>query len=308
MNLRQLQVLLTVAEAGAVTVGAERLHISQPAVSKHIRELEEELGTPLFDRHPRGVTLTAGGEVVLHHARRMLALQQAARDELAALRGVRSGRLAIGASTTIGSYLLPGLLQDFHHAHPGIRVSLVVANTRDIQSQLLDYALDLGLTEGFVEPGAFDARTFARDQLLPVASPAFAAAHRIDSARELTALPCILREPGSGTRAVVERAFARQDLRPEVLMSLGSTEAIKRTVAAGLGYAVISKLAVATELAEGRLVRLPVPELAIARPLHRIRVQSRSAPPALAAFVALLDQTEPTSPAAPGLQPSEWPT
>lgn len=271
-----------------MTAASERLHVSQPAVSKHIRDLEKELGTPLLDRHPRGVTLTAAGEVLLRHARRVHALQDEARDELESLRGARSGHLSVGASTTIGSYFLPVVLERFHRVMPGIRLSLVVANTRDIQSQLLDYELDIGLTEGFVEPGAFDARVFARDELVPVASPAFATAHPVRDVTALSRLPCVMREPGSGTRAVVEQAFFEHGTRPRELMALGSTEAIKRIVAAGVGYAVISRLAVRDELADGRLARLRIPGLTVRRPLHLIRLQSRSAPPALAAFAHLL--------------------
>ena len=292
MNLRQLRVFQAVAETGGITAGSERLHVSQPAVSKHIHDLEEELQTALFDRHPRGVSLTAAGEVLLRHARRMQTLEENARDELASLQGVRSGRVAIGASTTIGSYLLPALLEQFHRSHPGIRISVVVANTRHIQQQLMDYALDIGLTEGFAEQEAFHAAVFARDKLVPVASPDFARTNKLRDLASLGAAPCILREEGSGTRAVVERAFARHHLKPRSLMSLGSTEAIRRLAGSGLGYAVVSKLAVSEDLADGRLVRLPIPELMIDRPLHLIRLKERSIPSAVSAFTHLL-QSQP---------------
>ncbi len=292
LNLRQLHVFQAVAETGGITSGSERLHISQPAVSKHIHDLEDELGTTLFDRHPRGVSLTASGAVLLRHARRLQALEEDARDELASLQGIRSGRLAIGASTTIGSYLLPPVLDRFYRHHPGIRISLVVGNTRHIQQQLADYALDIGLTEGFVEPD-FHAEVFASDRLVPVASPAFARGHAIDDLSRLAAAPCIMRESGSGTRAVIERAFARHALQPHELMSLGSSEAIKRIAASGLGYTIISRLAVAEELADGRLAELPVPQLTIERPLHLIRLRGRSISPALAAFMEMLEPGPP---------------
>ena len=218
----------------------------------------------------------------------MQALQEDARDELASLQGVRSGRLAIGASTTIGSYLLPTLLERFHRSNPGIRISVAVGNTRHIQQQLMDYALDIGLTEGFVEHDVFHTEVFARDSLVPVASAAFARTQKIRDLVSLGAAPCILRESGSGTRAVVERAFARHALTPNTLMSLGSTEAIKRITAAGLGYAVVSNLAVAEELSDGRLVQLKVPELTFERPLHLIRLKERSIPSAVSAFMHLL--------------------
>lgn len=288
MNLRQLHVFATVAEAGNITAGSELLHISQPAVSKHIRDLEQELDTLLLDRHPRGVTLTEAGEVVLRHARRMKALQEDVREELASLRGLRSGHLAIGASTTIGSYLVPEALELFHRTHPGIRLSLEVANTRHIQTRLSNYELDLGLTEGFVESEDLEAEVFAHDRLVPVAAPDFVHRHRVDGLQTLAQLPCVLRESGSGTRAVVERAFERHSTRVQPLMSLGNTEAIKRVVAGGLGYTVISELAVRDELDTKRLCKLKIPELSIPRPLHLIRLKGRSTSPALAAFIGLL--------------------
>lgn len=288
MNLRQLRVFQIVAETGGITSGSERLHISQPAVSKHIRDLEQELGTVLLDRHPRGVSLTAAGEVLLRHARRMHTLQDDALDELASLQGTRTGRLAIGASTTIGSYLLPPILESFYRSNPGIRISLVVANTRQIQQQLMDYELDVGLTEGLVDQETFHAEVFAGDQLVPVSSPGFARHNQITNLDSLSVMPCILREIGSGTRVVVERSFTQNGLQPRILMSLGSTEAIKHIVGSGLGYAVISKLAVHEELDSGRLLRLPVPELTIERPLHLTRLKERSISSALAEFIRFL--------------------
>ena len=144
------------------------------------------------------------------------------------------------------------------------------------------------MTEGFAEQEAFHAEVFSSDRLVPVASADFARVHKIHDLELLGTAPCILRESGSGTRAVVERAFARHELTPHTLMSLGSTEAIKRVAASGLGYAVLSKLAVAQELSDGRLVQLDIPELTFERPLHLVRLKERSIPAAVNAFMSLL--------------------
>ena len=151
MNLNHLAIFLAVAESGSIGGGAVRLHISQPAVSKQLKEFEHTLGLPLFDRLPKGVRLTAAGEQLLVFARRVAAAEGAAEQTLAELRGLHAGRLAIGASTTIGNYLLPALLAQCRQTWPGIEIALEIANTDVIQHKLLENSLDLGLTEGFVE-------------------------------------------------------------------------------------------------------------------------------------------------------------
>jgi len=289
LNLNHLAIFQAIAEAGSIGGGASRLHISQPAVSKQLKEFESTLGLPLFDRLPKGVRLTAAGEQLLVYARRITATESAAEQALAEIRNLHTGKLAIGASTTIGNYLLPALLAEYRRALPGIEIVLEIANTELIQHKLLDNALDLGLTEGFVESAELHAEVFAMDQIVVIAAPDHPLSKRADlTLSQLCQEPCVLREPGSGTRSVIEHMLRQRGLQHADAMSLGSTEAIKRAVAAGAGISLVSKLAVSSELAAKTLVVLPVKDLQLERPLHKLSLRNKQPSRAVHAFAELL--------------------
>jgi DNA-binding transcriptional LysR family regulator len=289
MNLNHLAIFHAVAQAGSMTLGAERLDISQPAVSKQIQELERAFGVHLFDRIGRRIHLSQAGEILAEHARRLFALARETETAMADVRAVGRGRLLIGASTTIGTYLLPGVLAEFWRRHPGVELLVKIENTSQVHRQVVGHELDLGLTEGLVEEEELAAEVFHRDELVMIAAPG----HRLAGQRRvaLSAVreePFILREPGSGTRAIEERALARLKLPVRVVMALGSTEAIKRVVAEGVGLAIVSRLAVRAECAADTLAVLPVAGLQIERPLHLVRRKGRRDGPALQAFCAVL--------------------
>ena len=298
INRNHLALFRAVAEAGGFSRAAEVVHVSQPAISMQVAELEESLGTPLFDRLPRGVRLTDAGETLLGYAQRISTLEGEAERAMRELRGLARGRLALGASTTIGSYLLPTILGDFRRLHPAVELHLTIANTDEIKNRLIDRTLDLGLTEGTPpQDEVLSARVFSEDDLIVIAPPnhPFAAnargKHRPKpiTARQLCAQPMIVREPGSGTREVIDRALAacRAQAR-DVALILSTTEAIKRAVAAGLGLAVVSRLCVGLELAGGLLVEVPVRDLKLRRPLHELTLRGRQPSPSAQAFTGLL--------------------
>src|SRR5262249_37480593 len=278
-----------VAQSGSMTRGAEHLQISQPAVSKQIQALERILGVHLFDRIGRRIYLSQAGEMLADYARRLFALAREAETTMADLRAAGRGKLTIGASTTIGTYLLPGVLAEFWRRHPGVELLVEIENTEQVHRRLAGLELDIGLTEGFVEGEELEAEVFHRDELVVIAPPG----HRLagEPRVPLSAVqgePFILREPGSGARGGWERALGRLKLAVRVAMALGSTEAIKRVVAAGVGLAVVSRLAVDAECAAGTLAVLPVAGLRIARPLHLVRRRGRRDGPALKAFCGVL--------------------
>ena len=289
MNLNHLTIFHAVAQTGSMTLGAERLDISQPAVSKQVRELERVLGVHLFDRIGRRVHLSQAGELLADYARRLFALVHEAEEAMTELRAVGRGRLAIGASTTIGTYLLPCVVAEFWRRHPGVELLVEIENTEQVHRRLAGRELDLGLTEGLIEDEELEAEVFHRDELVMIAAPGHRLAGRprgpLSAVREE---PFVLREPGSGTRAVEERALARLKLPVRVVMALGSTEAIKRVVAAGVGLALVSRLAVAAERSAGTLAVLPVVGLRIERALHLVRCKGRRDGPALQAFCGVL--------------------
>jgi DNA-binding transcriptional LysR family regulator len=289
MNLNHLAIFHAVAQAGSMTLGAERLDISQPAVSKQVQDLERALGIHLFDRIGRRVHLSQAGEILADYARQLFALAHEAETAMADVRGARRGRLAVGASTTIGTYLLPGVVAEFWRRHPHVELLVQIENTEQVHRRLAGQELDLGLTEGLVEEEELDAEVFHQDELVLIAAPG----HRLAGQARVPPSavreePFILREPGSGTRAVEERALARLKLPVRVVMALGSTEAIKRVVAEGVGLAIVSRLAVGAECAAGTLAVLPVAGLRIERPLHLVRRKGRREGPAMQAFCAVL--------------------
>ena len=290
MNLTHLAAFHAVAEAGSVSAGAERLMVSQPAVSKQVRALEQSLGAALFDRLPKGVRLTEAGRALAAHARRLFAEADAAERAVAELRGLRRGRLAVGASMTIGSYLMPDVMARFHRQYPGVELHLEIANSHDVQERLLEHRLDVGLIEGFVEsPDELEAEVFASDEMVAVAPAGHPLTKRKSvSARTFCREPFIAREPGSGTRAVVERALAAKGITVTPAMSIGGNQAIKLAVAAGAGVAIVSRLTIAQDLKLGTLAVVRLSDLTIRRPLYRLHPRGRHVSPAVRAFVESL--------------------
>jgi DNA-binding transcriptional LysR family regulator len=289
VNRNHLALFQAVAKAGSISGGAAAARVSQPAVSKQIAELEENLGVKLLERRPRGCHLTEAGRILADYVHRWRSLEQDAERAIEEYRGLKRGRLAIGASMTIGGYLLPPVMAEFHRRFPQIELQWEIANTRQIQRSLLEGSVELGLTEGPLEADELEARVFLQDELVAIAP----AGHPLLKkgrvpVREICREPFILREEGSGTRAVVERALRRKGFKITPLLSLASPEAIKHAVAAGMGIAMVSRLIVALELQAGTLGVIPLKDLKIHRPLHLQHVRGRNQSPALAAFLEVL--------------------
>jgi DNA-binding transcriptional LysR family regulator len=290
LNLNHLAVFHAVAETGSISHGAENLYISQPAVSKQLSDFEKSLGTRLFDRLPRGVRLTESGELLLTYSRHIFALETEAECALAELESLERGKLSIGASTTIGDYLLPGALAQFHARHPGVTLQMEIANTERIQRRLQEGSMDVGFTEGFVESEDLERDVFMEDELVAIASPKNPIAKLGPiSLKRLCKEPFILREAGSGTRAVLERELQTRGASIEsAAMSLGSTEAIKHAVADGIGVAIVSRLTTGYETASRRLQIIPIEGCIIRRPLHCLHLRGRHRGKAEKAFLQLL--------------------
>jgi len=243
----------------------------------------------LLDRLPRGCRLTDAGRILADYAQRWRSLEQEAERAIEEYRGLKRGRLTVGASLTIGGYLLPKVLAEFHRRHPDIELQVEIANTERIQRALLDGTIELGLTEGPAESGELESAVFFQDELVAIAPAGHPLLKKSTvSAREICREPFLLREAGSGTRAVVERAFRRKGLKITPLMSLASPEAIKSAVASGMGIAIVSRLIVAQELEAGTLAVISLKDLTIQRPLHRQRLRGRSPSPALVTFLDVL--------------------
>jgi len=292
MNLNQLAIFHAVAKSGNLTRAAEVLCISQPAVSKQLRALEKSLGTALFHRLSKGVQLTEAGLLLRKYSTRIFALEIEAEQALAELRELQRGRLIIGASTTIGIYLLPEVLGAFQELHPRIELQLEIANTEKIQQELLANKIDLALTEGILEGQEWQADVFARDEIIIVVAKEHTLSKRKNLAiKQIQSERILLREAGSGTRDVVESAFEEKRIPLESAMSLGNTEAIKRAVMGGMGIAFLSRRAVENELRSGELIELRLEDWKIERSFYRLRMKGNYESRAAREFMRLLKQS-----------------
>ncbi len=289
MNFGHLAVFYAVSKAGNVSRAAEELMISQPAVSKQLKELERSLGVMLFDRLPKGMRRTTAGDTLAEYAQRIFSTAIEAEQAMDDLRGLRRGRLVVGASTTIGVYLLPEVFVRFRKQYPGVRLELEIANSDVIRKRVVAGEVQVGMTEGVIDSDDVESIVFAVDRLVAIA----AVKHRLSAKRSVTAKalcaePFVVRETGSGTKSVVEKALANKGLVIAPAMSLGSTEAIKKAVAGGVGVAIVSALAIGLELKAKQLVQLRVSDLKIERPLHRLRCRHYAESAAAKAFMKMV--------------------
>ncbi|AJZ56114.1 bacterial regulatory helix-turn-helix, lysR family protein (plasmid) [Paraburkholderia fungorum] len=291
MNFTHLLAFYEVACAGSVSAGAERLHVSQPAVTREIRELEDRTGVILFDRLPRGVALTEAGSVLFEYAERIFSLAKGAENELKEIAGLGAGHIVIGASGTLGVYLVPDLIARFNASYPRVGIDLTVANTERVETGLVNLKFTLGFIEGPFDEAVLHSHRIGSDEIAVVAAAAHPLAGRRLKAADLTDQAVIMREPGSGTRAIVEEAYAGLGLGIEPLMSVSDTEAIKRMLLAQHALAYVSLLSVQSELRRGELTVIPVADLRIERPLHMVWTRGRSLSPSSQALFDLVVAT-----------------
>lgn len=283
MTLEQLRVFVAVAERQHMTRAAEALHLAQSAVSAAIAALEGRHGAKLFSRVGRGIELTEAGRVFLDEACAVLARAEAAELKLAELAGLKRGRLLVHASQTIASYWLPRRLVDFRRAHPGIAIKLTVGNTAETTAAVLAGTAELGFIEGPVTEAALQMREIARDNLVLLVPPDHRWAERIDpDIAALEAAEWVMREPGSGTRQVLEDALQSMGVdvsRLNVVLDLPTNEAVRAAVESGMGVTVLSASAAAAALEAGLLSQVPMalPERTFTLIFHSERHLSNAA-------------------------------
>lgn len=292
MTLRQLEVFLAIARARSYRQAAEALHTSQPALSQHVRELEGELGARLFDRLSRGVALTEAGRLLEERAKRVFATLTDVREVLGELQGLQRGSLLVGASTTPGIYVLPAVIGEFRRRHPGIELRLQIANSRVIEEAVRAHEFDLGVVGGHgLAPGEECLAAGLADELVLIVSPRHRWARRREIApADLEGQPLLVREEGSATRRVTERALEQAGARWRTSMELDHTEAIKQAVMAGLGVAFVSVHAVRGELASRRLAAVRLRGNRIQRHFHVIHSEARTLSVGARALVAMLSE------------------
>jgi DNA-binding transcriptional LysR family regulator len=259
---RRLQVFHAVAKHLSFTKAGEALFMTQPAVTFQIRQLEEHFNTRLFDRSQGRITLTPAGRVALEYAERILELSTELDTQLKEMGGQMAGPLLIGASTTIAEYLLPRVLGEFKSLYPSVVPRLFVANSEAVQARIVERTLDLGFIEGESHLPSLGTEVCCDDELQVVCAPTHPLA-QLSSAtpKVLTEYPYVSREPGSGTREVIDHYLHKAGVSPDslqVVMELGSPEALKGLVATGLGFAIMSRATVTKEIQTGQVVCVPL--------------------------------------------------
>jgi DNA-binding transcriptional LysR family regulator len=257
MEDHKLRVFCAVAETKSFSKASELIHLTQPAVSLQIQAMEELYETRLFDRSGNSINLTPAGEILYKRAKEILALYAEAQHNISEITGAIKGSLSIGASSTIGNYLLPHIIAAFKKKVPQVNISLVVSNTKTITERLNAGEIDIALVEGDVSKQRFSVETLISDELVVIMSPAHAWSERRSlSAIELTKEPLILREEGSGTRQIILKHLDEHGIKLDQLkiaLVMGSTEAIKGAVEEGLGVSIMSGWAVRKWLKMGLL-------------------------------------------------------
>lgn len=275
----RLEVFYSVARRLSFTKAAQELFISQPAVTKHIRQLEEKYQSRLFERNGNKIELTAAGLLLLKYVEQIFSIYRQAEFEINAVSKRNKGLLRLGASTTIAQYQIPPLLAQFHQKFPGVRVTLINGNTEWIEQALLKKEIDLGLIEGDSKNPQISYSEFLKDEIVLVCSKNHPMAKMAEiTLEQLQAIPLVLRERGSGTLEVIEHAMEPLGIRLSDLkieMQLGSTEAIKSYLVHSPCMAFISVHAVLKELNSGELRAVDIADLNIGRFFYLIHLQGK---------------------------------
>ena len=259
---RRLQVFRAVARQLSFTKAAEILYLTQPAVTFQIKQLEEHLNTRLFDRRHGRLALTQAGELALEYAERILGLAAEMDIRLGEMTAEVGGSLLVGASRTIGEFMLPGILGEFKLRYPDVMPHVVVANSEQIETRVAEHSLDIGLIDAPSHRPNLQNEICGDDELQVICSPTFPLAKFEElTARQLLGHPYVSREPGSGTRQSTDAFLREQGVGAESLnlvMELGSPAAIAGVVETGLGFAIASRAAVASDRRSGRLLAIPL--------------------------------------------------
>ena len=279
---------------GSFSKAAEKLLISQPAVSIQVRELEESMGSPLLHRLRRGLQLTDTGEAVYSYTQRIFSLAAEMQSAVQDIQGLSAGKLTIGSSTTPGEYILPWAIGTFRQKYTGVEVSLSISNTQTVVERIHNRELDMGMAGAVVNLKGLKSFTYVSDEIVFIAAPDHPLASKgkveLD---ELNGNDIILREQGSATRRTAEEGISQHGLSLKVVMDLGSNEAVKRAVAAGLGLGMISRLAVTPDTIAGFIKVIDVNGWECRRPLTVFYREDRHLPSAQLAFLNFLRQEKP---------------
>jgi LysR family transcriptional regulator, low CO2-responsive transcriptional regulator len=291
INLHQLATFQVVAKHSSYVRAAEELHFSQPAVSAQIHQLEESMGVKLFDKIGRRTRLTQAGEELYLYSQKIFSLIDETLETMESLRSPQYGRLSVGADTTVGTYVIPGLLGKFRQVYPDVEITLEVVNRGYLLDAMVNNRVDMVVMGKIPTEVPVFVAPFAPNELVLVAPPT----HRLAGCQhvpfvELGREHFLLREVGSGTRAALEGAFQEAGIPLQVSMQVGNNSAIKQGVAAGLGIALISRVALDMELETHRLVILDVEGFPITKQWRLVHLKDKNLSATARAFKVFMLQ------------------
>lgn len=296
MDLWQLKIFCKVVELKSFSKAGDAVHLSQPTVSSHIKDLEAHFGTQLIDRLARNVSATKAGELLYRYAQRLMALQYETESAMAEFLGKIKGRLTVGGSTIPGGYLLPQLIGTYAEAYPDVIISLVVADTSEILEKIGSGSIEVGVVGACDESGQLEQTPLREDNLCIV----IPADHRWTDRKavtidELATQPFIARESGSGTRRSIEHHLRRSGLSLSdfhVVAEMGSTEAIRQSIKSHVGISILSAIAVADDVKAGALKTLSVEGLDLKRHFYLTQHKLRTPSPLCRTFVEFVKTTK----------------
>ena len=293
-NLIQLETFRRLAEERNFTRTAELLDLTQPAVSQHVRALQDHFRVKLVDLVGRKTVLTDAGRFLAARAELLLGNVAALEREMREFADLRSGELRIGATVTIGTYALPDLVARFRAVAPAVRLHVDVENTQAMALAVKAGRVSLALVEGPLVDDDLVIEAYAQDELVLIVAPAhpFAVKRKRLVAADLSGRPFIFREDGSGTRVQIERALLAAGVTPNVVLTLPTGEGIVRAVELEIGIAIVSRLVAEAPMREGRVRRVPLHDLELTRTFRAVRLRRQTPSPAALAFAALLRESE----------------
>jgi DNA-binding transcriptional LysR family regulator len=294
MDFRRLEVFVQVYQMKSFSKAGQSLYLSQPTISEHIRLLEEDLGLALFDRQGKEILPTKAGQMLFQYASQLLALRKESVRAMGQFRDKGTGELVVGGSNIPGQYILPAVMGKFKQLFPRINLRLLVGDSKNIKEYLLEGSIEIGVVGVKVEHRQITCRHLIRDDLICISPQGALPGNKIIDPKEITRLPFILREKGSGTRTAIEEAIRKihldlSDL--QVVAEMGSNEAIRQAVKAGVGATIISRLAVQEDLELGRFKEIRINRLPMVRNFFIITHKQRSLSPLSLDFKEFLLKT-----------------
>jgi DNA-binding transcriptional LysR family regulator len=292
MDLHQIEIFCSLVKYRSFSKAAETLFLTQPTVSSHIKNLEDDLGVQLIDRIGKRIVLTEAGEILFRHGQKLLSLRDHARQEIEAISGNVTGILKIGGSTIPGAYILPSFVGTFKKKYPAASIQLMIDDTAKVTEAVLSGELQIGVVGARTPDAHIEAHTFLKDELVVAVPPDHAWAHKKHiPAHALADEPFLLREKGSGTRRIMEERLSKAGFSPAQLKAvavMGSSDAVRQSVKAGLGVSILSIRALKDDLEAGRLAAVRIKGVPMERNFSVILLKGKSRSPLCKAFLEFL--------------------